>query len=37
MIPIYKPFLNKVYTDNDIYQMFNLTQNEINFVESNVK
>jgi hypothetical protein len=34
---IHKPFLNKVYTDNDIYQMFNLTQNEINFIESNVK
>lgn len=28
---------NKIYSDNDIYNFFNLTQEEIDYIESNVK
>lgn len=32
-----KPKLNKIYSDLEIYQFLDLTQEEINYVESNVK
>jgi hypothetical protein len=32
-----KPKLNKIYTDSDLYKYFNLTQEEINFIESQTK
>jgi site-specific DNA-methyltransferase (adenine-specific) len=34
---VHKPNLDKIYTDEEIYEIFNLTQDEINFIESNVK
>ena len=34
---VHKPNLDKIYMDEEIYEIFNLTQDEINFIESNVK
>lgn len=34
---VHKPILNKIYTDNEIYDMFDLTEDEINFIVKNVK
>lgn len=33
---IHKPSLTKVYSDSDIYKIFNLSEDEINFIELNV-
>ena len=34
---VHKPNLDKIYTNEEIYKILNLTQDEINFIESNVK
>jgi hypothetical protein len=34
---VHKPSLEKVYTDSMIYQLFDLTKEEINYIETNVE
>ena len=36
LIKLFKPKLNKIYSDSEIYNFLNFTDEEINYIESNV-